>query len=194
MEHDAGARPAREFVVSAASDSTEVVEAIGRTVLQRAGGRAADAVRAVTSEFINRSAGDGQRVVVDLTDAEECVTAVFRVLGAEADDPLGYLRAEYTAPGGAGTSRPAAERPGGRGSPKGWAGHPSGSAGLHGEGGGSRVPPAGVGEPVELYSSFNRHWSSGFEVVEVHDDHYLVRRVSDGYLLPPVARALARPR
>lgn len=74
------------------------------------------------------------------------------------------------------------------------AGHPSASAPVGGDGGGSRVARAAVGDPVELYSSFNRHWSAGFEVVEVHDDHYLVRRLSDGSLLPPVARGMARPR
>jgi len=40
------------------------------------------------------------------------------------------------------------------------------------------------GTQVELYSAFDRTWSSGFEIASVADAGYRVRRLSDGSLLP----------
>ncbi|MEY2420939.1 MAG: hypothetical protein QOI95_1006 [Acidimicrobiaceae bacterium] len=41
-----------------------------------------------------------------------------------------------------------------------------------------------VGEQVEVHTKFNDSWVSGFEIAEVVDDGYRVRRLSDGTLLP----------
>jgi hypothetical protein len=41
-----------------------------------------------------------------------------------------------------------------------------------------------TGDRVLVYSAFNNSWASGFEIAEVVDDGYRVRRVSDGALLP----------
>jgi hypothetical protein len=40
------------------------------------------------------------------------------------------------------------------------------------------------GTKVEVRSDFDRAWSSGFEVDEITDDGYRVRRRSDGHVLP----------
>jgi hypothetical protein len=40
------------------------------------------------------------------------------------------------------------------------------------------------GEKVEVRSRFNAQWSRGFEVVEVTERGYRVRRISDGEVLP----------
>ena len=43
-----------------------------------------------------------------------------------------------------------------------------------------------TGQQVELHTTFTDAWSSGFEVAEVVPGGYLVRRRSDGSLLPVV--------
>ena len=40
------------------------------------------------------------------------------------------------------------------------------------------------GQSVQLWVSFTQRWSSGFEIVEIVDGGYQVRRCSDGFLLP----------
>ena len=42
----------------------------------------------------------------------------------------------------------------------------------------------GVGEVVEVHTKFNDSWVRGFEIAEVVDGGYRVRRLSDGSLLP----------
>jgi hypothetical protein len=45
----------------------------------------------------------------------------------------------------------------------------------------------GPGTRVEVRSGYGHSWARGFEVVEVADpegEQYLVRRVSDGHVLP----------
>ena len=41
-----------------------------------------------------------------------------------------------------------------------------------------------TGDRVLVYSAFNHTWASGFEIAEVVDQGYHVRRVSDGAILP----------
>ncbi len=41
-----------------------------------------------------------------------------------------------------------------------------------------------VGEQVEVHTRFNDSWVAGFEIAEVADSGYRVRRRSDGSLLP----------
>jgi hypothetical protein len=41
-----------------------------------------------------------------------------------------------------------------------------------------------VGEQVEVHTKYNDSWVSGFEVAEVVEGGYRVRRTSDGTLLP----------
>ena len=41
-----------------------------------------------------------------------------------------------------------------------------------------------VGEPVEVHTKYNDAWVSGFEIAEVVEGGYRVRRTSDGTLLP----------
>lgn len=41
-----------------------------------------------------------------------------------------------------------------------------------------------VGDQVEVHTKFNDAWVSGFEVAEIVDDGYRVRRTSDGTMLP----------
>jgi hypothetical protein len=41
-----------------------------------------------------------------------------------------------------------------------------------------------VGEAVEVHTKFNDSWVGGFEIAEVVDGGYRVRRASDGSLLP----------
>lgn len=42
------------------------------------------------------------------------------------------------------------------------------------------------GTKVEVRSRFDRSWGHGFEIAEVMDDGYRVRRMSDGSVLPVV--------
>jgi hypothetical protein len=41
-----------------------------------------------------------------------------------------------------------------------------------------------VGAPVEVHTSFTDSWAAGFEIAEVQEDGFAVRRTSDGALLP----------
>ncbi len=41
-----------------------------------------------------------------------------------------------------------------------------------------------VGTRVEVRSRFDGHWVRGFELVDIDDGGYLVRRISDGSTLP----------
>jgi hypothetical protein len=41
-----------------------------------------------------------------------------------------------------------------------------------------------VGEQVEVHTRYNDSWVGGFEIAEVVDGGYRVRRTSDGSLLP----------
>jgi hypothetical protein len=41
-----------------------------------------------------------------------------------------------------------------------------------------------IGEPVEVHTKYNDSWVSGFEIAEVVEGGYRVRRTSDGTLLP----------
>jgi hypothetical protein len=41
-----------------------------------------------------------------------------------------------------------------------------------------------VGEPVEVHTKYNDAWVGGFEIAEVVEGGYRVRRTSDGSLLP----------
>jgi hypothetical protein len=51
----------------------------------------------------------------------------------------------------------------------------------------SAVAPAlHVGDPVEVHTKYNDSWVTGFEIAEVVDGGYRVRRTSDGDLLPNV--------
>jgi hypothetical protein len=43
-----------------------------------------------------------------------------------------------------------------------------------------------VGDKVEVRRRFDAQWARGFEVFEVTDDGYRVRRQSDGEVLPVV--------
>ena len=43
-----------------------------------------------------------------------------------------------------------------------------------------------IGEQVEVHTRFNDSWVPGFEIAEVADSGYRVRRSSDGTLLPNV--------
>jgi hypothetical protein len=47
-----------------------------------------------------------------------------------------------------------------------------------------RVPSLSPGTRVEVRSSFDHQWSSGFEVIDGDDAGYRVRRLSDGSELP----------
>jgi hypothetical protein len=42
------------------------------------------------------------------------------------------------------------------------------------------------GQSVEVHTRFDDSWSEGFEIAEVTDAGYKVRRLSDGELLPGV--------
>lgn len=50
----------------------------------------------------------------------------------------------------------------------------------------TRAPhaPIAPGTAVEVRSSFDQRWTSGFEVVEASDTDYRLRRLSDGTDLP----------
>ncbi len=41
-----------------------------------------------------------------------------------------------------------------------------------------------IGQRVEVHTHYDGTWSSGFEIAAVVDDGYLLRRRSDGCLLP----------
>ena len=41
-----------------------------------------------------------------------------------------------------------------------------------------------VGDQVEVHTKYNDSWVGGFEIAEVLDGGYRVRRTSDGSLLP----------
>ena len=41
-----------------------------------------------------------------------------------------------------------------------------------------------VGTPVEVRSRFDQRWTHGFSVAESGHDEYLIRRLSDGSILP----------
>lgn len=41
-----------------------------------------------------------------------------------------------------------------------------------------------VGDKVEVRRRFDAQWARGFEIVDVADDGYRVRRTSDGEVLP----------
>jgi hypothetical protein len=41
-----------------------------------------------------------------------------------------------------------------------------------------------VGDPVEVFTRYNNSWVRGFEVAEVIDHGFRVRRLSDGSTLP----------
>ncbi|MEY2570021.1 MAG: hypothetical protein QOE63_371 [Acidimicrobiaceae bacterium] len=51
-----------------------------------------------------------------------------------------------------------------------------------------------VGDQVEVHTTFNDAWVRGFEIAEVANAGYRVRRVSDGVLLPdPTSEVDLRP-
>ncbi|HEX2575091.1 MAG TPA: hypothetical protein VHK88_02010 [Aquihabitans sp.] len=37
---------------------------------------------------------------------------------------------------------------------------------------------------MEVFSSFDRSWSEGFEIADVREGGYLIRRLSDGFVIP----------
>jgi hypothetical protein len=41
-----------------------------------------------------------------------------------------------------------------------------------------------IGQEVEVHTTFDNSWAPGFEVAEVTEDGYRLRRKSDGTLLP----------
>ena len=41
-----------------------------------------------------------------------------------------------------------------------------------------------VGDKVEVRRRFDSQWARGFEIVDVTDDGYTVKRMSDGEVLP----------
>ena len=44
--------------------------------------------------------------------------------------------------------------------------------------------PLSTGTEVEVLTRYERHWTTGFEIASVHDDRFLLRRHSDGAVLP----------
>jgi hypothetical protein len=48
----------------------------------------------------------------------------------------------------------------------------------------SSAPTFTAGTAVEVRGSFRGEWSRGFEVAEATHDGYMVRRLSDRYVLP----------
>jgi hypothetical protein len=48
----------------------------------------------------------------------------------------------------------------------------------------SSAPAYTAGTAVEVRGSFRGEWSRGFEVAEATHDGYMVRRLSDRYVLP----------
>lgn len=51
---------------------------------------------------------------------------------------------------------------------------------------GTTVGMPSVGAKVEVKARFDGTWSGGFEVVDVEDDGYRIRRMTDGTVLPSV--------
>jgi hypothetical protein len=47
-----------------------------------------------------------------------------------------------------------------------------------------RAPRLTPGTKVDVRTGFDRSWAAGFAVEAVHDDGYVVRRRSDGEVLP----------
>jgi hypothetical protein len=43
-----------------------------------------------------------------------------------------------------------------------------------------------IGQEVEVHTTFDNSWSPGFEIAEVTDQGYRVRRTSDGTMLPGI--------
>lgn len=43
-----------------------------------------------------------------------------------------------------------------------------------------------IGDRIEVHSRFTDSWATGFEIADVVDGGYVVRRTSDGALLPNV--------
>lgn len=41
-----------------------------------------------------------------------------------------------------------------------------------------------IGERVEVYSAFEQTWTDGFEIADVRDEGYVVRRRFDGFVFP----------
>lgn len=53
----------------------------------------------------------------------------------------------------------------------------------------SAAPPPAlipIGSRVEVHSDFDHSWAGGFAVADHHPDGYLIRRRSDGEVLPVV--------
>jgi hypothetical protein len=50
----------------------------------------------------------------------------------------------------------------------------------------SHSQPPGIGTKVEVRTRFDGSWSRGFEIAEVEDDGYRVKRMTDGAVLPSV--------
>jgi hypothetical protein len=46
-----------------------------------------------------------------------------------------------------------------------------------------------VGTKVEVRARFDGTWSQGFEIADVADDGYRIKRMTDGAVLPSVFRA-----
>ena len=44
--------------------------------------------------------------------------------------------------------------------------------------------PLAPGTPVEVQTRYQNRWSTGFEIAAISNDRYLIRRRSDGALLP----------
>lgn len=61
---------------------------------------------------------------------------------------------------------------------------PEGSADPFDQAVSSSHSPLAPGTRVEVRSSFDQRWTSGFEVVEASDTSYRLRRLSDGSDLP----------
>lgn len=49
---------------------------------------------------------------------------------------------------------------------------------------GRRIGHIGPGTRVEVRSGYRSSWARGFEVADVEGEQYVVRRVSDGHVLP----------
>jgi len=48
------------------------------------------------------------------------------------------------------------------------------------------LPAADInpGRRVEVRNRFDQRWTRGFQVIEIRDDRYVLRRLSDGAVLP----------
>jgi hypothetical protein len=49
---------------------------------------------------------------------------------------------------------------------------------------GDTPAPLAVGDQIEVHTRFNDSWCAGYEIAEVLDSGYRVRRTHDGTLLP----------